>query len=560
MRSVIRMSGITFAMILLGLFVFASQSIQAATLTVSKTADGGAGSLRQALIDATNNAEANTIIFNIPLTDSGYNSTANRFTITLVNQLPDIPLAPLTIDNQTGRGVTVKGDGTFRILTLVNSAVLTINNLTLTEGGVSGGKGGGIYMGNSAVVFLNKCVVTANSATDGGGGIWINDSGTLHITDSTISSNTTANGDGGGIYVNNSSTLNITSSTVNDNKAPVGGGGGIYNGVSGTVNATNTTVHGNSAGLLGGGFHNNATATINSSTVSGNSATSGGGGIYNNFTATLNNSLIALNMGADGPDLLGRGSRGNPFTGNNNLIGNADGSEAFGPTTNQIGSTASPINPQLGALQDNGGPTFTRALLAGSPAIDAGATALATDQRGVTRPQNGDGVGGAQSDIGSFESQGLTATIRPWMTIGAGAVTEDESNPARSTYTEFMASASSGSPTGAYVLRYNIMAIGNLTQSGAVSTRLRAHFRDEGEGSRVTIHIMRSGIFGGLSPLGTLFDSDAYTPSTGYQLQEIVMPAVMFDFTQNTYWLEVTLTKTNTTNEPAFGSAQINQQ
>lgn len=434
MRFVIRMSSMTFATLLLSLLVFASQSVQAATLIVSTTADAGAGSLRQAIVDATSNAAANTINFNIPLADPGYDSATDRFTITLVNQLPDLPLAPLTIDNMMGRGVTVKGDSSFRIFTLVNSAVVNINNLTISQGSSSGGLGGGIYMGDSATLFLTGCIVSNNTATNGGGGIWVNDSGTLHVTNSTISNNTATNGDGGGIYINTSGTLNITSSTVSGNTATggaadktnrqnrrvvtraniaaVGSGGGIYNGVSGTVNATNITVSGNSAGDLGGGILNNATATVNSSTISDNTATNGGGGMYNNFTATLNNSLVALNTGADGPDLLGRGSRGNPFTGNNNLIGNADGCEAFGPTTNQLGSTGSPINPRLGPLKDNGGPTFTQALLVGSPAIDAGATALATDQRGISRPQDGDGTGGAQSDIGSFEGvKRLTATL-----------------------------------------------------------------------------------------------------------------------------------------------------
>jgi hypothetical protein len=410
--------------------MFSAQSAQAATITVSNTADGGAGSLRQAIIDATANSAANTIQFNILLTDPGYDVTTNRFTISLVSQLPDLPLAPLTIDNQTGRGVTIQGNNTFRIFTLVNSAVVNLNNLTVRQGSSNGGLGGGIYMGNSATLFLTSCVVSNNSATNGGGGIWLNDSGVLHVLNSTISNNTTTSGNGGGVYLNNSGTLNITSSTVSGNAATVGGGGGIFNGVSGTVNATNITVYGNRAGDLGGGILNNATATINSSTISGNVATNGGGGMYNNFTATMNNSLIAVNTGADGPDLLGRGSRGKPFTGNNNLIGNADGCEAFGPTTNQLGSTGSPINPLLGPLQDNGGPTFTLALLANSPAIDSGTTALASDQRGISRPRDGDGVGGSQSDVGSFESEGL-----PELTINDVTVSEPAAGSASTIFT-----------------------------------------------------------------------------------------------------------------------------
>ena len=94
----------------------------------------------------------------------------------------------------------MKGNNTFRIFTLVNSAVVNINNLTISHGSSNGGGlGGGIYMGNSAVLFLTNCIVSNNTATNGGGGIWMNDSGTLHVIDSTISNNTTTNGDGGGI-------------------------------------------------------------------------------------------------------------------------------------------------------------------------------------------------------------------------------------------------------------------------------------------------------------------------------------------------------------------------
>ena len=59
-------------------------------------------------------------------------------------------------------------------------------------------------------------------------------------------------------------------------------------------------------------------------------------------------------------------------------------------------------NPRLGPLQDNGGPTFTHALLQDSPAVDAGDNngAPATDQRGVSRPQ------GSTVDIGAYELEG----------------------------------------------------------------------------------------------------------------------------------------------------------
>ena len=68
-------------------------------------------------------------------------------------------------------------------------------------------------------------------------------------------------------------------------------------------------------------------------------------------------------------------------------------------------------NPKLGALANNGGPTQTHALLAGSPAIDKGKSDLATDQRGEVRPFNDPSIapatGGDNSDIGSFEAQSV---------------------------------------------------------------------------------------------------------------------------------------------------------
>jgi hypothetical protein len=76
-----------------------------------------------------------------------------------------------------------------------------------------------------------------------------------------------------------------------------------------------------------------------------------------------------------------------------------------GVNHDQVGSVAKPIGARLGQLQDNGGPTFTQALLPGSRAIDRGDNngAPATDQRGVARPRDGDGNGSKVVDIGALE-------------------------------------------------------------------------------------------------------------------------------------------------------------
>jgi parallel beta-helix repeat protein len=105
------------------------------------------------------------------------------------SSLPPVPRAlQFFLARYPGFGLTVQGNGGFRIFTLVNSAVVNINNLTITGGGVSGGLGGGIYMGDSGTLFLTNCVVSNNTATNGGGGIWVNDSGTSEMVKAFITS------------------------------------------------------------------------------------------------------------------------------------------------------------------------------------------------------------------------------------------------------------------------------------------------------------------------------------------------------------------------------------
>ena len=140
---------------------------------------------------------------------------------------------------------------------------------------------------------------------------------------------------------------------------------------------------------------------MTNSTLSGNDATYGGG-ISNFGTAKVTNTIVAGNgSSADiGPDVDGR----LPITsGGHNVIGKTDGSSGW-TGTDKTGTAASPLDPLLGPLSDNGGPTRTIPLLRGSLAIDAGDDAVCAappvsgvDQRGATRPQ------GAHCDIGAFE-------------------------------------------------------------------------------------------------------------------------------------------------------------
>ena len=120
------------------------------------------------------------------------------------------------------------------------------------------------------------------------------------------------------------------------------------------------------------------------------------------FSLSMNNTIVVGS--ANGRDLL-------PYskinvTGSHNLIGAIDANNvSLSGTDNLVGTLAAPINPILAPLADNGGPTWTLALLPGSPAINAGAPlpGITTDQRGIARD--------AMPDIGAFELRPLTANI-----------------------------------------------------------------------------------------------------------------------------------------------------
>ena len=147
---------------------------------------------------------------------------------------------------------------------------------------------------------------------------------------------------------------------------------------------TNSTVSGNTADRTGGGgIYNVGALKLTNSTLTGNTAASNGGGIYHDAgTVDLVNTIIAGNTASTAPECLGSlTSLGH------NLLGNVSDCDFTATTGDLVGTAAEPIDAMLGPLEDNGGPTFTHALLEVSPAIDAGddSQAQGTDQRGVPR-------------------------------------------------------------------------------------------------------------------------------------------------------------------------------
>ncbi len=259
--------------------------------------------------------------------------------------------------------------------------------------------GGGIYNSNSIGETQLIGSTISDSSAEIGGGIY-NYMGTFRVFDSTIRNNS-ADLQGGGIY-NDTAELTLTGSTISHNMAEYGGG--IHSRVGG-VGLINSTVSSNTARQFGGGISNgssNDEIILFSSTIAFNTAAIGGG--ISTTTVKSGNSIIASNIGwVTAPDISGEfNSQG--F----NLIGSISGI-IFLPTdviapTNILG-----VNPLLGPLADNGGPTFTHRLLPGSPAIDKGNSGDSiNDQRGFDRPVNipsaPDGIGNL-SDIGAFEVQ-----------------------------------------------------------------------------------------------------------------------------------------------------------
>ena len=237
---------------------------------------------------------------------------------------------------------------------------------------------------------LSGVTITGGSADSGGG---ILNAGTLTVTDATVRGNSTG-GTGGGIA--NQSTATISQSTLSGNLA-ADDGGGFHN--TGTATITNSTISGNwttGAGSSGGGISNQIGASLTSinNTIAQNVAVARGGGIDSGGTANATNTIIALNTAPSGPDVYGAVT-----SSGYNLIG------AEADSAGWLVSDLLNTDPLLGPLEDNGGPTFTHALLPDSPAIDAGTAtdAPTIDQRGIERPQDGDGDGTDTLDMGAVE-------------------------------------------------------------------------------------------------------------------------------------------------------------
>ncbi|MDA8564066.1 right-handed parallel beta-helix repeat-containing protein [Mariniblastus sp.] len=420
--------------------------------------NGGDGiSLREAITASNNTAGADTISFDGTVFTGGSNSlirliqgqltitetltidasTATDVTITGDANDDDITVAETFItDVDASIGGTAGGANDFlndnsRILNFTSSTGnLTVKDMTITGGRTTGSvrPGAGIRFASLGALALTNSTVSGNNAIRSsspfmlpirGAGIYAN--GDVSLISSVVSGNRTL-GDGGGIYAKGD--VSVIRSTVSGNNGSGVNvnGGGIF--ANGDVSVISSTVSGNSAsgsgtafaGVNGGGIFANGDLSVISSTVSGNTAGDVGGGIFvinNSSSITISNSIVAGNTdGGGAPDLR---SGTNSLAISYSLIGATD--LTITGNGNQVGTLMSPLDPLLGPLADNGGPTQTLALLAGSPAIDAGSDALAaglsSDQRGFpfVRAFDDPTASGASVDIGSFEVQTLSPIL-----------------------------------------------------------------------------------------------------------------------------------------------------
>jgi hypothetical protein len=409
------------------------------TLIVTNTNDSGPGSLRQTLADANDGDIIGfAVIGTIGLTSGELLVTRS-----------------ITISGPGAENLAVNGNANSRVFHIGSGQTVTIADLTITNGA-----GGGIY-NDHAVLTLNDCTITGNSSSFGGGAIRndgtnIGRHATLQINNSLITSNS-----GDGIYndaikagtamlvitysilsnnsgqaINNDAWSclfcgNGTTSVQITNSSIIGNGGAIYSdtGLQNcgsscpvTISITNSTISGN-----GGGVHN---STQSDTVVSNSTISDNGFGIYNDYGA-IAASVYNTTMSHNGMEIQNFNAPVvvyishtifNVSPGGHSIINDFGTVTSYGYNVTSddgggyLNGTGDQINTDslLGPLQDNGGPTFTHALLPGSPAINAGDPNFVGppdyDQRGPGFPR----VVNGRIDKGSFELQGPTP--RPALT------------------------------------------------------------------------------------------------------------------------------------------------
>jgi hypothetical protein len=458
--------------------------------------------------------------------------------------------------------------------------------------GGDGGNGGGIYSTNALTMI--SCTVSGNRSGLGGLGGFGANGISRNGGFGGIGGN---GGNGGGVY--GATTLCLTTCTFNSNTSGAGGvggnggnaganypggtggpggdggaggaGGGAYN--TGILSLTACTISANAGGNggYGGAGGNGSSPGVFGSVTNGGSGgfggNGGGGGAIadgsGTASATLHNGLFAQNAagsgGMGGPGganetgdafgqtgLTGIVGSGHDLSGiftslGHNLLGQSGGSTGLIDRLNGdlVGSAAAPINPFLGALTNNGGTTWTMALLPDSPAINAGDDSLTgTDQRGVARQS------GAHVDIGAFELD-VSSYLAPSTTLANCTVSNNAGNGL-----SFAIFNTTVNPNGMFSLVY--LEYGVTTNYGVATTSVSV-----GNGTNVVAtNFLLTALAPGLayhyrvvatSSIGTSFGPDqtmTTTPPGDLNGDGIVDPsefaAVLASYHPANPWLQIT--------------------
>lgn len=425
-------------------------------ITVLNTNDSGAGSLRQAITDALSGETINfgitgtitltsaELFINKNLTISGPGagvviiSSANSFRVFNVDTgIVNISGLTLRDGADTDGGI------------IYNETTLTLTDIIMTVGNAD--NGAGIY--NTSTVTMTGCEINNCAASNDGGGIW--NSGTVIATDLDVTE-CEANTNGGGVW--NSGSFEHNGGEISDNETIASSGGGVYNGgtyepdevtiggnvspgngagiqmaIGGTINVTRSTISNNDpigiANVTGG------TVNVDNSTISGNTT-----GFYNSgfgSAAFLHSTITQNTFGF----ITEAGSicdiQNCILAGNTSSDADTEPGDIVSGGHNLFGTTTNPITPAtgdqfdltfedliIGDLADNGGPTFTHAVLYGSPALDSGDNtgAPATDQRGFRRIRH------VTIDIGAYEAAPFARACIPAGTYCSTSQTVEQLN------------------------------------------------------------------------------------------------------------------------------------
>jgi predicted outer membrane repeat protein len=379
-------------------------------LITACTATGSGGGL-YAVRDADVIMTATTLSLNTASEGGGLYNWQGSVTMTGGMLTGNVTTGPPSL-NGNGAGIQVESGG------------LTMTGVQASLN-VASSRGGAVYGGSGLIV---DCLFSGNRSTTGGGAIYLSGDNTT-FRNCTFSANQTTDGSGGALAIIDPGyapvDVELHHCTFQANSAGSGEGfgeGGAIGcrGLRAVLKAMNCTLSGNTA-AEGGGVSGSGNVELRNCTITGNDAERSGGGILASGIGTfaIGNCLVAGNTAGDrGPDYAtspgfasdGSEVRGSFTTLGHNLVGirTAALSDLLdGVSGDRLGTAAAPLDPRLGPLASNGGTTQTHALLAGSPAVDAGDSALITDPPftgpAFTDQQGRPRVEGSAVDIGAVE-------------------------------------------------------------------------------------------------------------------------------------------------------------